>query len=100
MKRYALLALVPLAACAQTSPPADTPETPPARLAGQCDAAAVQDLVGKPASSELGADALTRSHAAVMRWLRPGQIVTMEYRADRLNIRVDTQGKILAITCG
>jgi hypothetical protein len=100
VKRYALFALVPLAACAQTSPPADTPETPPARLAGQCDAAAVQDLVGKPASSELGADALTRSHAAVMRWLRPGQIVTMEYRADRLNLNLDAQNVVARIGCG
>ncbi|WP_395611545.1 I78 family peptidase inhibitor [Allosphingosinicella sp.] len=74
------------------------PPLPPEHV--ECNAAAVQGLVGRQESSELAAEAQRLSGARAVRVLRPGQMITIEYRADRLNIRVDTQQKVLAVTCG
>lgn len=90
-----LVAAVILLCAGCTPPPQSTP--PPAR---ECDAAAAAGLVGAQGSPRLAREAQRMSRAAMVRVLRPGQMVTMEYRADRLNIRVDGQGKVLAITCG
>jgi hypothetical protein len=34
------------------------------------------------------------------RWLRPGEVVTMEYDASRLNLEVDATGKVIRVRCG
>ena len=65
-----------------------------------CNAAKAQALVGRPASSEIGAEALRLSGAGLLRWLRPGDIVTMEYREDRLNVEIDANNRVRAIRCG
>lgn len=83
------------AACA--TPQSDASAEQTGRL---CDAAKAQDLVGQLADGDLAARAMRLSGAASIRWLRPGQIVTMEYRADRLNIQIDDQNKVVAIRCG
>ena len=67
---------------------------------GRCDPAPAQGLLGRPASPVLAAEAQRLSGARVWRWLRPGQIVTMEFRADRLNLRLDAQDKVESISCG
>ena len=69
-------------------------------LQGACDAAKAQSLVGQRASSDLAARAQKLSGAGIVRWLQPGQIVTMEFRADRLNVVLDGQNKVEAIRCG
>lgn len=83
-------------ACTATAAENDVPE----HGAGACNAAPVQDLVGRPATQELGADALRRSGARALRWIGPGQIVTMDYRTDRLNIDLDGRGRVKALRCG
>ncbi len=65
-----------------------------------CNAAPVQNLVGRTATAELGAEAVRRSGARTMRWIRPGDIVTMEYRTDRLNIHLDAQNRVARLICG
>lgn len=90
-----LLTALALAGC--TPPPVSTPP-PPAGDA--CNAAATQGLVGRPASPELAREAQRLTGARVWRWLRPGQMVTMEYRADRLNLRLNAEDKVEAISCG
>ena len=92
-----LLAAAALIGAGCTEPPQSTPP-PPEHVA--CNAAAAQGLIGRQQSPALVQEARRRTGAGAVRVLRPGQMVTMEYRADRLNIRVDTQGKVLAITCG
>jgi hypothetical protein len=76
------------------------PDSTPAPGDGGCNAAPAQHLVGRPSSPELAREAQRLSGARIWRFLRPGQIVTMEFRADRLNIRLDAQDRIEAITCG
>jgi hypothetical protein len=85
------------AACSYRTPPAES--TPPPATP-DCNAAPAQGLIGRPASPALGAEAQRLSGARVWRWLRPGQIVTMEFRADRLNLRLDAQDKVERISCG
>lgn len=65
-----------------------------------CDAAAAQDLVGKPYSDAAGKDAQARTKSKSMRLIRPGMAVTMDFRNDRLNIEVDDKSVITAIRCG
>lgn len=82
-----------LAACMQTT------ATPPGED-GSCSAAKAQALIGRQHSEALGKDALRRTGAKVIRLIRPGQAVTMDYRTDRLNIGVDERDKVIRITCG
>jgi hypothetical protein len=67
---------------------------------GSCNAAAAQGLVGQPASSALGAEALRLTGGSTIRWIQPGQAVTMDYRFDRVNIELDSQNRVTGITCG
>jgi len=80
-------------------PPAGA-DQPPIHDEGACDASKAQLLVGEPASSEAAAKAQQLTGAGVVRWLQPGQVVTMEYRSDRLNLVLDEANRITAIRCG
>jgi hypothetical protein len=57
-------------------------------------------LVGQAATAQLGARALELTGARTLRWIRPGEIVTMDYRTDRLNIDLDGGDRVAAIRCG
>ncbi|RPF70973.1 I78 family peptidase inhibitor [Aurantiacibacter spongiae] len=67
---------------------------------GECDAAPAQSLVGRQASETVGARALELARAANLRWIPPRTAVTMDYRADRLNISYDDDLVILRVYCG
>jgi hypothetical protein len=82
-----------------TTPPPGEPEVP-LHGAGSCDATGTDHLVGRQATAELSAEAQRLSNARTVRWLKPGQMVTMEYRADRLSISVDEQNLVTKIRCG
>jgi hypothetical protein len=69
-------------------------------VAGQCDASAVQKLVGEQASPLLLEQARRESGAAIARILRPGDIVTLEYNAQRLSLQTDEALNIHRISCG
>lgn len=85
-----LLALATLSAC----------ETIPEAGAGKCDAASVQRFVGSLGTREVSRTVLKRSGAKTLRWLAPGTAATMDYRQDRLNVRVDGRNFITALDCG
>ena len=88
----AALAALALAGCATTAP-----EAP---IAGQCHADSLGDLVGRPADAALGAEAMRRSGALRLRWIRPGDMVTMDYSAQRLNVHLDAQNRVDHFACG
>ena len=75
-----------------------TPATPSPPLA--CDATPAQWALGKPATADTIERVRVDSHSRVVRVLHPGQIITMEYSTERVDIRVDGNDVILAITCG
>lgn len=85
-----------LIGCQSTSEPTATPEN----TAGTCNATAVQKLVGKQASPALLDQARIESGAATARLLRPGDIVTQEYDAQRLSLTADESLEIQRVTCG
>jgi hypothetical protein len=71
-----------------------------ANSGGTCDAARAQSLIGQPAGSAAAAQARKLSGARVVRFLRPGQVVTMEYLAGRLNLVLDDRNRIRTVRCG
>lgn len=85
--KVAALALA-LAACATARPDAT------------CRAEAGAGLVGRPANAELGAEALRLTGAARLRWIRPGDMVTMDYSPSRLNLHLDADGRVERLACG
>jgi len=65
-----------------------------------CDAGALQSQIGQKASQSVMEDLRSRSGSTTARILRPGQLVTMEYNATRLNLIVDDKDVMTAIRCG
>ena len=65
-----------------------------------CSAEAAQGYVGQKADRSVVESAIKASGAKSVRVIEPDMMVTMDYRGDRLNIRVDAAGKIIAIECG
>ena len=100
MRRGAALGFVlMLNACAAV--PAEEEQVPVmGGSGGTCNAGPAQALVGRPATSELGAEALRLSGSQALRWIPPGGMVTMDYREDRLNIELDAQNRVVRLRCG
>ena len=92
--RYALLALVPLSACAPAEPPAD------GGLFATCRNEPLGKFAGQPATQELGARMLAESHARTLRWVPRGGVVTMDYRGDRLTVSLDEANRVETARCG
>lgn len=65
-----------------------------------CDAEDVQKLIGKPLPAEGADQARLVSGSAIVRVVRPGEAVTMDYRADRLTIALDAAGAVVSARCG
>ncbi|MBW6525659.1 hypothetical protein KZ813_02265 [Sphingomonas sp. RHCKR7] len=97
----ATLALVALSGCAPkvaapaAGPPVATGETPGTR----CDAGAASALVGRAADPSV-AEAQRLSGARAVRRYRTGDALTMDYRADRLDVETDARGVIVKLSCG
>ena len=106
--------IVALAACGPTVPPdqkasvsgetAAPLEPPPAAVSPEpasppaedaCGAARYAALVGQPIAS-----AGAPEPSADVRHIRPDTQVTMDYRADRLNIDIDAAGVVTGVRCG
>lgn len=90
MRRAVVLALA-LAACT----PAPFPAPPPTAPEGDCGAEALQGLVGRPA-----AVLQTMKFAGPVRIIRPGEPVTADYSAVRLNFEIDAAEVIARVVCG
>jgi len=65
-----------------------------------CNTEGLQDLVGREGNVALNEEAMRRSGARQSRRIRPGDVVTMDFSEDRLNIYVDAQGRVERFTCG
>lgn len=87
--------------CTTSGPPADIGYSESDRDPKLvCNANEVQDYVGKQIASEIGETILRESGSARLRWGPPDSVWTMDYRADRVNVRYDRAMKITDITCG
>lgn len=86
-------ALLLVAGCTTTAPTDTT--VPP----GGCDAGPAEAFKGQSGDA-VAEQARHAAGAATVRVIRPGQAVTMDYRADRLNVELDDAGKVVAVRCG
>ena len=78
--------------------PASTAAAPP--MMESCNADAANGFVGQQATDDVIEQARVAAGAAIARALRPDMVITMEYRGDRLNLRTDTDGKVVGASCG
>ena len=85
---------------ADTTSPAGPPIEPGADDVSACDAEPAQRFVNEMYTPELGEEARTAAGASVARALRPGEVVTMEFRVDRLSLTLDETGRITRVSCG
>jgi hypothetical protein len=98
-----LFTLLALAGCATSSPDkAAAPATAPASAAadGRCDSDTAKYTLGQFATPALLQQAQKRSGAQIARILKPGDVMTLEYRPERLNLNVDGKGLVTRVNCG
>lgn len=81
-------------------PPEEQIRVAPGILDASCSAEQAQRFVGRTADEDTVQAAISASGAKAARVIKPDMMVTMDYRGDRLNIRVDVAGKIIEIACG
>ena len=93
MKSLIAALALSLPACATTAT-----EQPPVRAGCRAEAAAA--LIGRAASAGLGGEALRLTGARRLRWIRPGDMVTMDYSPERLNVHLDGEGRVERFACG
>jgi peptidase inhibitor I78 family protein len=93
------LALAPMLLAACSTAPADPPihgVTP----GHKCQTEATAQFIGQTKTDSTGAAIKRASHAAVLRWAPPGIMLTMDYREDRVTVRLDPANRITDIRCG
>ena len=90
------LSLLAIAACSTSARP-----VPPSIPEGaMCTSDGFDKYRGQPASAELSQRIKAESGARVFRWLPKGIITTMEYREDRVNVRLDERNRVESVNCG
>ena len=89
-----------LVACTTPAPPPATGTVPAGPPASACNAQGAQFAVGKTAGASVVEEARQRSGSYMARVLRPGQMVTMEFNAQRLNLDVNAAGVVTRVRCG
>ena len=92
-----LLAVVALSGCSTSNSDKD-----PVTEAGhnRCDAKAAAFVIGQKASAQLLEQARVKAGAQNARLLSPHDIMTLEYRSDRLNLNTDDNAVITRVNCG
>jgi hypothetical protein len=61
---------------------------------------ALDTFKGQAASTELAARMMAASRAHKLRWVPYGAIITMEFSANRVTVRLDQENRVLSATCG
>lgn len=101
---FALAAGFALAACA--TPPAGGSEpaasNPPSmeETPMNCQADKGQWAMGRLADDALVAKIRADTTSKQLRVIKPGMVVTMDYREDRLNVEVDADNRVISVRCG
>jgi len=91
----ALAIAASLPACAPMPPVEPSPP-----YTGQCDAEPARWAIGQAASSEVVERIRIETHSQVARVIRPGQAVTMDFSAARVNVHVNERNAVTGVTCG
>ncbi|WP_028696458.1 I78 family peptidase inhibitor [Pseudomonas cremoricolorata] len=67
---------------------------------GRCQSSAADFAIGKQGTPALLEQAREASGAQIARLLKPHDMVTLEYRSERLNLNVNEQGVVNRVNCG
>lgn len=89
-----------LAGCSTGPVPDEAPLPPTTSQHATCGADALLDYLGRQATEGTLARLKAQSDAERVRVVGPNQAVTMDYRAQRLNVKLDERRRIVALTCG
>ena len=92
MRKLAALIAIALCGCATVSKDAGAHAV--------CDAVGSAQFVGQASTSETGAAILAATHSTILRWATPGMMMTMEFNASRVTVRLGPDGKVAAVNCG
>lgn len=66
----------------------------------KCSTTGLDRFRGQRATQAIGQAIVERSKAASLRWIRPSDAVTMDFRTDRINVSLDAASKIASMRCG
>ncbi len=66
----------------------------------RCESKAAEFTIGQKASPQLLEQARARAGAQNARILKPNDMITLEYRSDRLNLNADDNLVITRVNCG
>jgi len=88
-------AMLGFAACASQMPP--PPNVP---IQTQCVAGAGAWAVGRAPTADVVEQVRIDTRSDSVRVIHPGQAVTMDYRGDRVNIKVNERNAIVGVSCG
>lgn len=97
MRELLVLAPALLAGCSTAPAQPVMHGTVPGRI---CNAAGTESFIGQQGTSESGSAIMRATNSAVLRWAPPGYMLTMDYSASRVTVRLDPARKITAINCG
>ncbi|NKB16386.1 MAG: peptidase inhibitor I78 [Sphingomonadales bacterium] len=93
-----------MTACAGSGPPPyQTGQREPISLRDDddgCGMSLVQSFVGLRANDAVRGEVARQSGAGSLRWVRPGEAVTMDFRADRITAELDEDDVIRTLRCG
>ena len=92
-----IVLLLSVGACATMPPPGDAPLPP---TGGRCNAEGARFAIGREPTPDVVERARVESGSASVRVIRPGDVVTMDHRDDRLNLYVNERNAITGARCG
>lgn len=96
MRRFILFAPLFAAACATAPAPPIHGEVP-GRI---CHITNADQFIGQPGTSETGASILRATNSAILRWAPVGYMLTMDYSASRVTVRLGPDRRVTAVSCG
>jgi hypothetical protein len=97
MRSLVLFAAAALAACSTAPAEPVVHGTVPGHI---CNAVGTDNFIGQPGTSETGAAIMRATNSAVLRWAPPGYMLTMDFSASRVTVRLGPDYKVTAINCG
>ena len=102
MRRLLLLTtlLATSTACTPMTPPKANTTTPFPPRVMRCQPEPGQSFIGQKVTEDVVARVLAATGATGVRVIKPGMMVTMDFRDDRLNLDVDEHGVIVSVRCG
>jgi len=102
MRYFVVLAVLTLAACSGPTGPISS-GAPAGPVAGSFPTGMENTCDGERYGTLVGQDATALERVLILgqvRVIRPGMVVTQDYRPERINFEIGSDGRVARITCG